>query len=74
MTNGQFLTASYYAEIAMGSKQKQLKFSTLRKLLDFSKLRQELLKKYAEIETVGKEKEFSEEEITENQNEFTGRI
>jgi len=68
MTKGQFLTASYYAEIVMSSKQ--LKFSTLRKLHDLSKLRQDLLKKYQEIETLGKEKEIEESEITENQNEF----
>lgn len=61
MTKGQFLTASFYAEIVMSSKQ--LKFSTLRKLHDLSKLRQDLLKKYAEIETLGKEKKYSSEEL-----------
>ena len=61
MTKGQFLTASYYAEIVINSKQ--LKFSTLRKLYDISKLRQDLLKKYQEIESLGKEKKYSEEEL-----------
>lgn len=61
MTKGQFLTASYYAEIVMSSKQ--LKFTTLRKLNDISKLRQDLLKKYQEIESLGKEKKYSEEEL-----------
>jgi len=61
MTKGQFLTASYYAEIVMSSKQ--LKFSTLRKLHDLSKLRQDLLKKYAEIESLGKEKKYTAEEL-----------
>ncbi len=61
MTKGQFLTASYYAEIVMSSKQ--LKFTTLRKLNDISKLRQDLLKKYQEIEALGKEKKYSEEEL-----------
>lgn len=61
MTKGQFLTASYYAEIVMSSKQ--LKFTTLRKLNDISKLRQDLLKKYQEIEALGKEKKYSDEEL-----------
>lgn len=74
MTKGQFLTASYYAEIVMSSKQ--LKFTTLRKLNDISKLRQDLLKKYQEIEALGKEKKYSEEELEKlklevSENEIT---
>ncbi len=68
MTKGQFTTATYFAEVL--SQSKQLKFSTIRKLIELSKQRQALIKQYHDIKTLGQEKEISDDEIKNEQEDF----